>query len=116
MSYEPTTWAAGDTVTSAKLNKIEQGIVTASNNSGAFVVEVNEETYTLNKKAGEIYQAFKDGKIVYVHSGVEGESDTYSQMVSMMKDALRGFAFVVVSGVTAMFTANSEDDYPVLGQ
>ena len=27
MSYTPTTWAAGDTVTSAKLNKIEQGIV-----------------------------------------------------------------------------------------
>lgn len=27
MSYTPTTWAAGDTVTSAKLNKIENGIV-----------------------------------------------------------------------------------------
>lgn len=26
MSYEPTNWQAGDTVTSAKLNKIEQGI------------------------------------------------------------------------------------------
>ena len=26
MSYEPTQWSAGDTVTSAKLNKIEQGI------------------------------------------------------------------------------------------
>lgn len=26
MAYEPTTWQAGDTVTSAKLNKIEQGI------------------------------------------------------------------------------------------
>lgn len=26
MSYEPTNWKAGDTVTSAKLNKIEQGI------------------------------------------------------------------------------------------
>lgn len=26
MGYEPTNWQAGDTVTSAKLNKIEQGI------------------------------------------------------------------------------------------
>ena len=26
MSYEPTNWKAGDTVTSAKLNKLEQGI------------------------------------------------------------------------------------------
>ena len=30
MSYTPTTWKAGDTVTSAKLNKLEQGI--ANNN------------------------------------------------------------------------------------
>lgn len=26
MSYEPTQWKAGDTVTSAKLNKLEQGV------------------------------------------------------------------------------------------
>ena len=37
MSYTPTTWAAGDTVTSAKLNKIEQGIT----NAGVLVVNVN---------------------------------------------------------------------------
>lgn len=29
MTYEPTQWKAGDTVTSAKLNKIEQGIAGA---------------------------------------------------------------------------------------
>lgn len=29
MAYEPTNWKAGDTVTSAKLNKMEQGIASA---------------------------------------------------------------------------------------
>lgn len=46
MSYEPTNWQAGDTVTSAKLNKMEQGIA----NGGIRIVheidtgEINEMT------------------------------------------------------------------------
>ncbi len=38
MSYEPTRWQTGDTVTSAKLNKMEQGIA----NSGIKLVHVVE--------------------------------------------------------------------------
>ena len=34
MSYDPTTWATGDTITAAKLNKVEQGIVAASSSGG----------------------------------------------------------------------------------
>lgn len=30
MAYTPTTWAAGDTVTATKLNKLEQGVANAS--------------------------------------------------------------------------------------
>lgn len=46
MSYEPTNWQAGDTVTSAKLNKMEQGIA----NGGIRIIhaidtgEINETT------------------------------------------------------------------------
>lgn len=29
MSYEPTNWKSGDVVTSAKLNKLEQGVADA---------------------------------------------------------------------------------------
>ncbi len=39
MSYTPTTWTSGDIVTSAKLNKIENGIVEASNSGGCEVYE-----------------------------------------------------------------------------
>ena len=36
MAYEPTVWQAGDTITSARLNKLEQGV---ADGGGAFVVE-----------------------------------------------------------------------------
>lgn len=34
MSYTPTTWANGDTITAQKMNNIEQGIVDASSGGG----------------------------------------------------------------------------------
>ena len=115
MSYTPTTWAAGDTVTSAKLNKIEQGIVTASNNSGVFVVEMDGKTSTLEATAGEIYQAFKDGKIIYIHLS-SSSMDAYFGIGSMHVEE-SGFMFFAMSAQTTIaFTANSENDYPVLDQ
>ena len=39
MSYTPTQWKAGDTVTSAKLNKMEQGIV---NGNSSLKIELDE--------------------------------------------------------------------------
>ena len=36
MSYTPNTWSNGDTITAAKLNNIEQGIVSVENNSGGW--------------------------------------------------------------------------------
>lgn len=57
MSYTPTTWAAGDTVTAAKLNKLEQGIASG----GVLVVnmvydEQKDDDYT-DKTWKEIYDA-----------------------------------------------------------
>lgn len=36
MAYEPTTWEDGDTITSVRLNKIEQGIA----NNDVLIVDV----------------------------------------------------------------------------
>lgn len=41
MSYTPTTWQSGDVISSARLNKIEQGIVEASQSGGGGVVYVS---------------------------------------------------------------------------
>lgn len=54
MSYTPTTWAAGDTVTAAKSNKLEQGVASGG---GVLVVGVNGETGTLDKTWKEIHDA-----------------------------------------------------------
>ena len=37
MAYEPTQWQDGDTITTVRLNKMEQGIADGGN--GAFVVD-----------------------------------------------------------------------------
>ena len=53
MSYEPTNWKAGDTVTSAKLNKLEQGVARAE----VLFVNADPETDTLDRTWQEIYDA-----------------------------------------------------------
>ncbi len=53
MSYEPTNWQAGDTVTSAKLNKIEQGIA----NGGIRIVHMIEI-----EPSGELVQEASQGE------------------------------------------------------
>lgn len=71
MPYEPTNWKSGDVVTSAKLNKLEQGVVAAS----AFLVHVTQEsfdegtgdiTYSSDKTVEEVYHAWQAGKTVNV--------------------------------------------------
>lgn len=52
MSYEPTNWKAGDTVTSAKLNKLEQGVA----NNGVLVIH-QDENGILDRTWQEIHDA-----------------------------------------------------------
>jgi len=68
MSYEPTNWKSGDTVTSAKLNKIEQGIA----NNSIFYNVVCDMNYTLDKTYAEIDEASETNIVVlrrfgYIH-------------------------------------------------
>ena len=54
MSYSPTTWESGDTITSAKLNKLEHGVASAG---GGGVLIVTETNGTLDKTWQEIHDA-----------------------------------------------------------
>ena len=72
MSYEPTNWKTGDVVTSAKLNKLEQGVAGAG--GGDFVkVDVAIENIdgqfvpSLSKTFDEIASAMLSDKIVYLY-------------------------------------------------
>ena len=63
MSYTPTTWAAGDTVTATKLNNMETGIANAAN---PFVVMLTptalDYSGTMDKTTAEITSAFNAGQ------------------------------------------------------
>lgn len=61
MTYTPTTWNTGDTITASALNKIEQGI--ADGGAGELVVNVtySSDTFTMDATYAEIYEAMKAG-------------------------------------------------------
>lgn len=64
MSYEPTEWKAGDVVTSAKLNKLENAVA----KTGSLIVNMEEvgNSYVLDKEYGEIREAYVLGKHVLI--------------------------------------------------
>ena len=65
MSYTPTEWKTGDVVTSAKLNKLEQGVADAG---GVLVVTatVDGDTTTLDKTYAEIKAAVLAGQMPFI--------------------------------------------------
>lgn len=64
MSYEPTNWKTGDVVTSAKLNKLEQGV--AGGGSGVKVLTVSDIPGTM--QAGLTAQDFVGAWILNANS------------------------------------------------
>lgn len=62
MSYTPTNWQNGDTITADKLNKLEQGVASAG--GGALIVTAANGT--LNKTWKEIHDA---APLVWVEEG-----------------------------------------------
>ena len=92
MSYTPTEWKAGDTVTSAKLNKIEQGI--SNNSSNVLMVEMEEISFGYQSilDATEIAAAFIAGKNVIVHFPQHrGFPDCYTQLACYAPDTDEDF-------------------------
>ncbi len=70
MAYTPTEWQSGDIVTSAKLNKIENGIASASAGGGVMYVTISAEdaegemVYSADKTLDEIIAAVESGQDV----------------------------------------------------
>lgn len=92
MSYEPTNWKAGDVVTSAKLNKLEQGVA-----GGILIVHSEkigstESNRRLDKTWMEIHNALFNGTIVLVLTDL---TDEYAENV-------------LVSFITRVFTAHEQ--------
>lgn len=71
MSYTPTTWTTGDTITATAMNKIENGIASAGN---ALIVTMNLDG-ELDTTYKDIWDALEDGIPVYL-SFVYGDYTT----------------------------------------
>ena len=64
MSYTPTTWQTGDTITATAMNKIENGIANAGGGTGGVII--NDTSGTLDKTFAEIYDLFDNGTPCYI--------------------------------------------------
>ena len=94
MSYTPTTWASGDVVTAAKLNKLEQGL--ANGGGGSFIVTFTwnstNNKFVANKTWAELDAAITGGMtavFVFPISAWQGGSEPctmYSPVIMYTRD------------------------------
>lgn len=115
MAYTPTEWQSGDIVTSAKLNKIENGIASAGG-GGVLVANSDATTYALDKTWQEIKDA--DFSVVTLD---QGGTRLYMYVVSIYINLGTDYTVAVLnfaSGTPALinFVATSADGYPVVQQ
>ncbi len=102
MSYEPTNWKSGDVVTSAKLNKLEQGVA----NAGGVLIVSSTQEGVLNKTWQEIHDAMLTSLVAIVMSNGN------AVMTMLVTGVEVSGSYKVVAGET-LFIASSADDYPV---
>lgn len=112
MSYTPSTWAKGDTITAAKLNNMESGISGAQ----AYMVGMsfdNDNNMTLDKTWQEILDAAAAGKYVIVFMADENNA-YYGPLASVSGGT--GMASYTIDivwvGEIMSFTASTPNDYP----
>lgn len=83
MAYEPTAWKSGDVVTSAKLNKLEQGV---ANTVFIVTLSYDEETntYSLDQQYADIVAAYEAGANLFcsVEEGAPLHGMTYMASAS----------------------------------
>ncbi len=63
MTYNPTTWNTGDTITATAMNKIENGIANAGGTGG---VIINDTGGALDKTFAEIYDLILNGTPCFI--------------------------------------------------
>lgn len=114
MSYTPTNWVSGDIITSAKLNKLENGVAAA----GGLVVnitadETDPDTLVMDVKAGDLYAALEAGRYVSYRSYEEGFGYTNGSANGYLYDETNGYQFSISMNLSGFeFVAQTADDYP----
>lgn len=119
MSYTPTEWKTGDTITAEKLNKLEQGVADSGGGGGALIVNstYDDGAYTLDKTWKEIRDVFVTGVTVLVMSVSETseEASTVIRIASDTYDPQESTFGLETDGGQGMFynwRADSANGYP----
>lgn len=111
MSYEPTTWKDGDLVTSAKLNKLEQGV---ANGGGILIVHCDYDTGVLDKTWQEIYNGGFGVIMTETPDGVL----FYEPIIQIINPGNNLFIIGVISAMPgglgiSLYDTQSSNGYPV---
>lgn len=120
MSYTPTVWANGDTITATKLNKMENGIADAGSGGGgggALIVTATSSEgqygteWTCDKTAAEMWTAFLSGVVIIMMA------EDLGVLVSSAYGGQSGYGFYTYDGIDTdqnySFQALLGTDYPV---
>lgn len=114
MSYTPTTWATGDTITASAMNKIENGIANAGGGGLYPVTCTQNNGFTLNKSYNDLSSAISAGLLPYVSSTFSvGGGALAMGMLSSLYDDGEGMyiaGFYMGDQTIFNFSASDPDD------
>lgn len=125
MAYEPTNWQAGDVVTSAKLNKMEQGIASGANILVAHAMqevvdnessgeEASPTVLKLDKTAREILDADFTIVIIDIPESIMANTTQILFIAAIqVNPETEAYQFSILT-YNQPFVAATEDDYPVM--
>lgn len=106
MSYTPTTWTTGDTITATKLNKIEQGIADAGGGVSGLVTDTSD---TLDKSYNDIDAMITAGVLPFL---IINNEIYYASFID--NDGTYEVDFATAGGNTRNYVASDADDHLAL--
>ena len=111
MSYTPTTWTTGDTITASAMNKIEQGIANAGGGGGfsQYTATSSGGGIELSCSYNDLVADITDGKMPYVV--YSGGSVTFAPLLRLdtTEDYQAWFALSPSDATPLVFFASDAD-------
>lgn len=113
MSYTPTQWKDGDLVTSAKLNKMEQGIAAGG---GVLIVNITQENDSELPVLDKTWQEIHDADICYCIKHNENQSLSFPILSTVQTTGKENeyLVYLITFMGPMAGVALSANDYPIL--
>ena len=113
MAYTPKTWACGDTITAEELNRMEEGISSASGGDGIFTFTITSpsyQTWTCDKSYDDIADALDAYKIV-IGTALEGSNfATFDNSYNITLNPVNSTGIYTISNDNTVTRSTNEQD------